>query len=568
MTISYGGFIKKAHLEGFEDSEKYKSWEPKVKKYKEKLVSSIPKEFRIALPADIAELQEKGFNGVDFLYKSGVLSGKEIEITDMSAGDLLAKMALSELSAEEVFKAFAHRACVAHQLTNCAAEIFYDEGLERAKYLDKYLKEKGAPIGPLHGLPISLKEQMNYANKITHGGYVSQLTNVPEKHGVTTQVLENLGAVFYVRTNQPQSLMHLDSNNNITGATRNPYHLGLSPGGSSSGEGAIVTLGGSSIGVGSDIGGSIRAPAAFCGCHGLRPTSKRVSTSGGVSSGMGQESVLAVAGPLARSIDEIDLFMKHYINSGKPWELDGSLIPMKWRDVPVPDPKKLKVGIMCDDGLVKPSPPIVRALKFASEKLRAAGVDVVDFKPIKADVASDTVLKMYNCDGNEKQRQLLSASGEPLKELTKYILSQGDGSRPYSVQQNRMLNFIRDSLRTEYTEAMVKQKVDIILCPTYNNVAPRPEKIFNWSYTSLFNILDFPSLSLQTGLFQDPSIDTWDDDHKDYVFRNDLEKLECALYDPALFNGAPIALQVATRRYFDEELVAASKLLVKLFGTK
>lgn len=110
----------------------------------------------------------------------------------------------------------------------------------------------------------------------------------------------------------------------------------LSSGGSSSGEGAIVGYGGSAIGVGSDIGGSIRAPAAYSGCHGLRPTTKRISVKGGVSSGAGQESVPAVAGPMARSIDDLELWMKAYINEGKPWESDSTSLPMPWRDVSTP----------------------------------------------------------------------------------------------------------------------------------------------------------------------------------------------------------------------------------------
>ncbi|ODV68846.1 amidase signature enzyme [Hyphopichia burtonii NRRL Y-1933] len=136
--------------------------------------------------------------------------------------------------------------------------------------------------------------------------------------------------------------------------------------------------------------------------------------------------------------------------------------------------------------------------------------------------------------------------------------------RPFSITENRQLNIIRDTLKQEYTDFLNENKIDFILSPTYNNVAPRPEEIYNWSYTSLFNILDLPTLVFQTGLFQDPKVDKWDDSHSTYEFRSDLEKLELDNYIPENFIGAPIGLQLSGRRYFDEEVVAAGKSIIEL----
>lgn len=565
--VSYLDFLTTDNLDNYEDAAKFNAeYLPKLEKYRKDLADAILPEFSTELPEPIADLVDKQFNAVKYLRDKKLLSEKEFEITDSTLRQLSEKIGLGEWSSTDVFKAFAKRGTIAHQFTNCALELFTDEGLERAKYLDEYYAKNGKTIGPLHGIPISLKEQMNYKGKITHGGYVSKITNIPTKHSITTQILENLGAVFYVRTNQPQTLMHLDGNNNFIGHSRCPYNLALTSGGSSSGEGAIVAFGGTPVGIGSDIGGSIRGPAAFGGCVGLRPTTNRFSKNGGISSGAGQESVPAVQGPMTRSVDDIDFLMDIYINLGQPWHTDCTTYPLPWKKVEKPKPESLTIAIMYDDEIVKPTPPIARGLKAVADALKAAGAKVVEFKPIKTQLARDTVCKMYSCDGNYMQRKLLADSGEPLTKLTKWALNYGDGAKHYDVAENRKLNIIRDQLKQEYTDYMNENGIDFIISPAYSNVSPRPEEVYNWSYTSLFNIIDFPTLAFQTGLFQDPEIDQWGKEHADYKFRSALEELELNNYDPKKFVGAPIGLQLTGRRYFDEDVVAAGKTIVDLLG--
>lgn len=561
MSVSYKQFLTTDPIE-YENKETFAAYVPKIEAYRKKLADAVLPEYSIELPDSVDKLIETQFNPLKYIYDSKALTEAEFKITDSSATDLLPKIAKGELTAVEVFKAYAKRATICHQFTNCAMELFVDEGLERAKFLDDYYAKNGKTIGPLHGLPISLKEHIGYKGKVTHAAFVSLIDNVTTEHATSATILENLGAVFYVRTNEPQTLMHLDSNNNITGLSKNPFNLLLSSGGSSSGEGSIVGFGGSSIGIGSDIGGSIRGPASFSGCIGLRPTSKRVALGGCVSAGAGQESVPAVQGPMTRSVDDIDLWMDVYINEGKPWELDCNTLPMPWRKVAAPKPESLTIAVMYDDGLVKPTPPIQRGLKETVEKLKAAGVKIVEFKPIETKLAYETVHKMYTCDGNYLLGKLIADSGEPVLKLTQWSLNYGEGATALSVSENRQLNSTRDGLKQLYTDYLNENKIDFILSPVYNNVAPKSEEVYNWSYTSLFNILDLPTLAFQTGLFQDPKIDKWDASHASYQYRSDLEKLELEGYNPDDFVGAPIGLQLSGRRYFDEEVVAAGKTIV------
>lgn len=546
------------------DPEKFKTWVPKIEAYRKKLDLATPAELKTtSAPQDLDAV----FNAVKFLKDEKILDPQELEITELSATDLAESIRIGKYSCVTVLKAYAKRAVVGHQLTNFAMEFFIDEGLQRAQELDDFFQKTGKLAGPLHGVPISLKEQIGVANKITHGGWVGMLDNLTKEDAVTVKVLRSLGAVFYVRTNQPQSLMHLDSNNNITGRTRNPYNLKLTAGGSSGGEGAATGFGASALSVGTDIGGSVRGPAAFCGVYGLRPSTRRISCLGGVSSGKGQESVVAIAGPLARDINDIDLFMDSYINKGSPSDFDPWCIPIPWRSVSVPKPQDVKVAVMWDDGIVKPAPPIARGLRHVVDKLMKAGVEVVDFEPIRMAEAYTTVNEMYSCDGNYAQKELIRKSGEPLLHLTEWAFSFGSGDKELSITENRELNYVRDSIRKDYLDYMVENKVDFILSPNYFNVAPVGSDngvggAYYWGYTALFNLLDMPNLTFPTGLYQDPEIDV----KESASSRSDIEELEHGTYNEADFKDAPIGLQLTGRRYHDEEVVAAGKLIKDLLG--
>lgn len=542
----------------YTDLEKFNQWRPKIAAYREKLEENIPSEFRVPssiLPDDL----DAPFNAT--IIPPKVMTKKELEITSLPASVLVKKIASGELTSTETFKSFAKRAVIAHQFTNCAMQFFIDEGLERARDLDDYFQRTGKTRGCLHGLPISLKEHYNYKNKVTTGAYVSLLDNVTSESAVTVQTFYDAGAVFYIRTTEPQSLMHLDSINLITGRGRNPYNLSLGPGGSSSGEGIIVAMGGCSMGVGTDIGGSIRAPAGFCGCWALRPTQKRISMKNCLAAISGFEGVVCVMGPIVRFAEDLDFWMKSAI-SLKPWNFDSNVIPLPWREVSVPDPLKLKIAVWFDDGIVRPHPPIIRGLKYIEKKLKDAGINVVRFKAHRVEEAINTANILFSSDSNKGQLSLLSKSGEPLTALTKWAMGFGKGTGSVTAEEYRDLTAIRDSIREDYKDIMDSEKIDFIISPIYNGVAPKPSTLHYWGYTALWNLIDMPNVVFPTGLYQDPEIDVKDTSFKP---RSDIEAYELRLYDdPQIFKGAPISLQITGRRYHDEEVVKFAELVDSL----
>lgn len=561
-----------------EDPEKYKEYQPKIDAYNQEKVDQMKAfdpEFyakckEVVPPASV--LDAEPIEGLTFL--KDLLTEKESKIVnEYTISDLVAKQLAGELSATEIIKAYIKSAIVTEFVTNFAMQFLIPEALAKAESLDKYFRDNGKLIGPLHGVPVSLKEQMFYKGKATHASYVAYIDNVPEVSSVSVDILDRLGAVFHVRTSQPQAIMHLDTWNNITGRTRNPRSTKLSPGGSSGGESACIGMHGSVIGHGSDIGGSIRCPAAFANLFGIRPTTRRISLLNGLSGGKGQESIVAVQGPLARSIEELDYYMEAYINEGKPWELDPLSLPIPWRKSSLPD--VINIGILADDNLVTPYPSITRGMNQVADMLKKdPRFNVIDLSSMwytekEMDEIYETTLSLYTCDGNQVQLSMMEPSGEPLLPLTRHFLEFG-GGKEHSVYSNRMMNAKRDALRIEMLKRFYDGlKLDFILSPT--NVAPAeiPGESYYWGYTSFWNLLDYPNVVFPTGLKHEVELDS---KVPETLKANEYERQ--VWYNPdgsVRYNGkeyanAPIALQLTGKRYCDEDVVAATKLIVDLLN--
>jgi len=172
--------------------------------------------------------------------------------------------------------------------TNCLTEICFDRAIQRAEELDRHLTEHKSVFGPLHGVPVTLKDQFNVRGFDSTLGYVGRAFKPRGEDAVYVKLLESMGAVILAKTNLPQSIMvrqvsrcmtdiltvtqWCETENPLWGLTTNPSDALMTPGGSSGGEGACLALRGSLIGLGTDIGGSIRIPAHICGLYGLKPS--------------------------------------------------------------------------------------------------------------------------------------------------------------------------------------------------------------------------------------------------------------------------------------------------------
>lgn len=206
---------------------------------------SVPKVDEASLPNNLT----------DYALKSGYYTPEEKTILETEAEDILKNIASRKWTSLEVAKAFCKASAYAQELTNCVTEVLYPEAMERAQYLDDYLAQNGKTIGPLHGLPISLKDCFITPPHPSSIGMAAYANEPLHKETLLVTMLRELGAVFYIKTNVPVAMMMAESNNHIWGETRNALHKGLTPGGSSGGEGALIAFKASPLGVGTDIGG-------------------------------------------------------------------------------------------------------------------------------------------------------------------------------------------------------------------------------------------------------------------------------------------------------------------------
>ncbi|CAL5869433.1 uncharacterized protein PFLUO_LOCUS3662 [Penicillium psychrofluorescens] len=532
------------------------TWETKAQKGRDILENSIPKQW--LLPADkLPPATQK--NVTDLPRQSGLLNERELSITDMSATALVAEMGKGSLTAEEVVVAFLKRAVLGHQLLNFATEFMADEAIARAKKLDAYYQKMGKLVGPLHGVPISVKEHVGLKNRTCNTGYVSWIDKVTSEDALLLQLLANAGGIFHVRTNQPQSLMHLCCSNNITGQTLNPHNRELTPGGSSGGEGASMGFRCAPLGIGTDIGGSIRCPAAFCGVYGFRPTALRNPLVGIKVAAAGQESIHGVVGPLASSsLEDLELFQRAVLDQ-EPWDVDTSLVPIPWKKV-IPS-RDITIAIMWDDGCVRPHPPITRALRHARDKLVAVGIKVVDWEPYKHGHGWEIISALYYPDAATLQHKQLQASGEPACPLSEWSFSYSKG-KTLTHAETWALQEERDIYRDEYHALLKRRGVDFILSPAYPAPAAVLGESHYWSYTAIWNVLDLPAAVFPSGLAVDSELDILTAQDAKYIPRSEVDEREWKKYQgPDRYEKAPIALQIAGRHFKDEETLAAARVV-------
>ena len=456
---------KSSPIRSAESYTEYMGWEEKAAKYKAQVEASFPKIWLLSEE----EKKQYAQRPIDFPIAKGYFKQSEIEITQLNATELVAKLAAGQLKAVDVVSAFSHRAVLAHQLTNCLIDFFYEDAVQHAKFLDDYYEMNKKPIGPLHGLPISLKDQFKIKGRVTSMGYVSWLDDVSADDSALTTVLRSAGAVFYVKTNIPQSLMCGETINNIMGRTLNPFNTKLTCGGSSGGEGALICMRGSVLGLGTDIGGSIRIPAAFQMLYGLRPSHGRTPYSMLKNSMDGQETVHSVVGPIAHTIDDLELCIKAILSMA-PWNLDPKVMELPWRQEMVDEliNQKLSFGIMVGDSLVQPQPPVLRALETAKAALIKAGHEVFEIMLPDMQVSYDIITRVFFADGGEDIQRDLKASGEPV--VPNILQAEGDYAKPITLleawqlqkekyaHQAKVLQFWKDQ------KGASGRKMDGLLC--------------------------------------------------------------------------------------------------------
>ncbi|XP_014258512.1 fatty-acid amide hydrolase 2-like isoform X2 [Cimex lectularius] len=292
-------------------------WEPKASVFKTVgvLMNNIIKYFLLAL---------RMVTCVVFFYapfrKKKLLPPIKSHLLKMSATQLVQKLKSKEVKSVEIVKAFINRIEDVNPIINSVVEDRFKEAIKEAedvdaiirdsKDLDRLFEEK-----PLFGVPLSVKETVAVKGMSNNSARSRVSSNIAEKDADVVHRLKNAGAIPLVVTNTPELCFYFETYNSRTGRTVNPYDTRRTPGGSSGGEAAIISSAGSVIGIGSDIAGSIRIPASFCGIFGHKPTPGYISNDGHIPTSDDPDwNKYFTLGPLTRYAEDLPLMMKIMTN--------------------------------------------------------------------------------------------------------------------------------------------------------------------------------------------------------------------------------------------------------------
>ena len=311
-----------------------------------------------------------------------------------SATELAGLVAAGSVTALECVEAHIARIEEVNPSLNAVVVKRYDAARAEAREVDRR-RAAGQPLPLLAGVPVTIKECLDLEGTASTFGLANRAGHIARADGPQVARLRAAGAIILGKTNVSQLLMYVESDNPVYGRSNNPHNLARSCGGSSGGEGAIIAAGGSALGLGTDIGGSVRIPAAFCGLASMKPTAGRSPDPGEASLPLGQTQILSQVGVLARSVDDVALGLR--VIDGANHDALIAVPPLA--DMNSVDVRRLRIGCYTEDGVMPSSPAVRRAVREAAARLRGAGATVVDWQPPTLDEVLHLVFAIFAGDG-------------------------------------------------------------------------------------------------------------------------------------------------------------------------
>ncbi|KAK0732059.1 amidase signature domain-containing protein [Lasiosphaeris hirsuta] len=583
-------------------------WQDVAAEKRRRDMAKIPSEWR--LPQKVIDEAGQRRSVADEFIES-LLDPDSRFLTGLEVPALMEMTANGSLTAVRLTTAFCKRAAYAHQLNHNLLEIGFDSAIEQAKSLDVFREVHHRPAGPLHGLPITMKDQFHVKGMDTTMGYVGWIDSFEgnksseRKHRDESEIvrkLRSLGAIVIAKTT-----LFGETNNNILGYHWNPRNQQLSSGGSSGGEGAMQALRGSALGFGSDIGGSVSMPAAFNGVFSIKPSVGRLPTLDMPNSvsmpdsksrrfcnlpialSPGQINIPTVAGILGPSIASLRYTMEALLFS-EPWLTDPAVLPIPWRKSLEADcVGKLSFAFMDFDGVVRPHPPITRALNMVKDALQAAGHEVIPWDGPSHAQALAIHAAITSADGSYDVFEQLKLSGEP---LIPQLAPDFPGSKPGPVKNAIEVEEVVLKLkkyRVDYrnywlstanctmtgksnsvskfgpcqslltSSGFLGRPIDAVILPVVPSAAVIPGKLFHYDYIASANVVDYTTLVVPVTR-ADRSIDIPD---PNYVPVGEVDKKNWEAYDAGIYHGAPAAVQVLGGRLEEEKLLAIGQVVTE-----
>lgn len=299
------------------------------------------------------------------------------ELWQQSAGGLAAMIAARQTTSRAVVEAHLARIAAVNPSINAVVTVLGATALAAADAADAAVRA-GAALGPLHGVPITVKDNVDLVGTPTTHGVPAFAGAFPDQDAPVVERMKTAGAIPIGRTNLPDMALRVHTDSALYGLTRNPWNRTRTTGGSSGGEGAALATGMSPLGLGNDIGGSLRNPAFACGIASLKPSLGRISWASAIEprSPTLVAQLMAVEGPMARHVADLRLALS--VLAG-PHRRDPLSVP-----APLSGPKtagRIKVAVVTAPPGGRTAPEISGGVRAAADALADAGYDVAEVTP-------------------------------------------------------------------------------------------------------------------------------------------------------------------------------------------
>lgn len=412
------------------------------------------------------------------------------EPIEFTVVDLAAAIREGRLSSKEVVLAYLERIEDVNSSLNAVVQLRGDAALDEANNADRELAT-GTVKGPLHGVPMTIKDSLDTAGVVTTGGTPGREKYIPTRDATVVARLREAGAILLGKTNTPELTMDGETDNAIYGRTNNPFDLGRTPGGSSGGAAAIIAASGSPFDIGSDTGGSIRWPAHCCGIAGFKPTSGRVSRSGHIVSFRGALQSLTQLGPLAKSVDDLVLVMK--IIAGEDG-VDPFVVNKPLGEIAEVAPGNLRIAFYTNNGIAPPTADVVDVVASCARQMEETGAHVEELLPPGVERSSELLGALLLGDPSWMKRAL-SRAGTTESPMLRWVESLSS----QNLDDYSALLEDWDQYRSESLQFI--EDFDVILSPA----APTPATVHGgWkpeteSYLGPFNLLGWPAAVVRAG---------------------------------------------------------------------
>src|SRR5581483_5325279 len=421
------------------------------------------------------------------------------ELTFLPASVMAAQIREKRISPVEL--ADAHLAKIERLNPRLNAFTHVDpEQVRRAARAAEAAVRRGEGVGPLHGVPLSIKSSIDVAGMKIESGTRLRAGMLAKQDAPLVKRLRQAGALILGVTNTPELLMAWETDNALYGRTSNPWDVERTPGGSSGGEAADIAAGMSAGGVGSDRGGSIRVPAHLNGICGLKPTPGRNPSTGHFPASGGPFALLGVVGPMARNTGDLKLLFE--VMQG-PDEGDACATPVAIRWPGNEELKRMRVGYFEDDGRTPVAPEIREGVRMAAEALSRAGFRVEPFRPDGLEEARVLWKRFFVKAGGMLIEPMFRGREAECSPMLRQFL-EWSAAEPELDGDLLLQSWIRrDTLRAAFLAQM--REYPILLCPpasipafrhgerTWTVEGKSVQYLDAWSYTEWFNLLGVPA---------------------------------------------------------------------------